>query len=53
MGIALEWGPWNTPLEPDDDDTSLELYLQKLKEALQAGRESDEKLAGQLPKSNP
>ena len=29
MGVALEWEPWNwdlwdTPLEPDDDDASLE-----------------------------
>jgi len=46
MGVAKEWEPWswdlwNTPLEPDDDDVSLELYVGKLDEALQARRESD------------
>jgi hypothetical protein len=55
MGVAA-WGPWNwdlwnTPLEPDDD-ASLELYRQKLDEALQAGRKDDKTLADKVPNSN-
>jgi hypothetical protein len=57
MGVALEWEPWNwdlwdTSLGPDDDDASLDVYRQKLDEALQAGRGGDENLAGKLRQHN-
>jgi hypothetical protein len=40
-GLPWNWDLWNTPLEPDDDDATPELYNQKLDAALEAGRESD------------
>ena len=38
MGDALEWEPWNwdlwnTPREPDDEESSLDLIRKKLREA--------------------
>ena len=41
MGIALEWEPWNwdpwdTPLVPDDDDASLEVWREMLEEKFRA-----------------
>ncbi|MFH1763718.1 MAG: hypothetical protein ABIF09_05950 [Gemmatimonadota bacterium] len=58
MGMALEWEPWNwdlwnTPLEPDDDEVSLELNRQMLEEALQVGREGEKMLAEKLHEPNP
>jgi len=41
------------PLEPDDDDSDLELLREKFDEALQAGCEDDKTLADKLPKPNP
>ena len=49
MGVALEWEPWswdlwNTPLEPDDDESGLGLFREKLDEAPEAGWESEKTL---------
>ena len=31
------WDLWNTPKEPDDDDSDLGIFREKLDEALKAG----------------
>ena len=39
----LRWDLWNTPQEPDDDDTSLELLNGTLDRALEPQRKHDTK----------
>ena len=41
MGVALGWEPWNwdlwnMPLDPDDDDASLEVWGEMLEEEFRA-----------------
>lgn len=58
MGVAKKWEPWswdlrNTPQEPDDDEAGLDLLKQKLKEALQMGREIDTEAQEKKPPQPP